>query len=596
MRGRTAIPTLLALVVLSCSRVDAPAAAEAPPLRWNEWSPEVFERARAEGKLVLLDLGAVWCHWCHVMEETTYADAEVRNLMDRGYVAVQVDQARRPDLAARYGDWGWPATIIFDASAHEIGKFRGYIEPQRMRSLLAAYTADPTAGPSAVGGPSLEGALRRGSTELEPDLRKELVELHERSRDDEQGSWGFSHKYLPTAAIEWTLALAEDGDARAASVARRALDGNLALLDPVWGGFYQYSHGGVWTNPHFEKIMATEADAIRVHARAGLLFREPRYLEAAARTAGYLLDFLLSPEGAFHPSQDADLEKGEHAGSYFALDDAGRRALGLPAVDAHLFARENGQAIRALAELHAATGDDRWLLAARKACAWVERERAVPGGGFRHDIALDEGLYLGDGLAMGQAYLALHLATGERIWLDRALDAARFIAAHFIDQASAGVLTSSLRPEQQGPFRPVALAEENVDVARFARRLEAQTGDPVAHRILEQAMGFLTIPEIARQMPTAGTLLADHDALSKPMEVIIVGMPTDAATIALHRAARSIPREFKRVTVWHPSQGPLAASDVQYPAGASAQAFICADGACSPPVSTPEELIRVASR
>ena len=82
---------------------------------WQPWSDEVFERAQEENRFVLLDLGAVWCHWCHVMEDVTYRDPEVIRLLRSRYIAVRVDQDSRPDLSNRYEDYGWPATVVFDA-------------------------------------------------------------------------------------------------------------------------------------------------------------------------------------------------------------------------------------------------------------------------------------------------------------------------------------------------------------------------------------------------------------------------------------------------------------------------------------------------
>ena len=117
---------------------------------WQPWSEEVFERARAENRFVLLDLGAVWCHWCHVMEDVTYRDPEVIRLLRSRYIAVRVDQDSRPDLSNRYEDYGWPATIVFDASGNEIVKRQGYIPPGPMASMLQAIIDDPTPGPSVV--------------------------------------------------------------------------------------------------------------------------------------------------------------------------------------------------------------------------------------------------------------------------------------------------------------------------------------------------------------------------------------------------------------------------------------------------------------
>jgi uncharacterized protein YyaL (SSP411 family) len=108
------------------------------------------------------------------------------------------------------------------------------------------------------------------------------------------------------------------------------------------------------------------------------MLREPQWLEPARKIRGYLQSFLASPEGAFYTSQDADLVPGEHSGDYFALDDAARRKLGIPKVDQHCYARENGLAIVGLAKLYAATGDSRYLAEARRAAEWIVARRALP--------------------------------------------------------------------------------------------------------------------------------------------------------------------------------------------------------------------------
>src|ERR1700734_2429065 len=96
-----------------CALLSAAAAVRADAIAWNGWSDEVFARARREHKFVLLDLEAVWCHWCHVMDATTYRDPRVITLLGSQYLAVRVDQDSRPDLANRYEDYGWPATVIY---------------------------------------------------------------------------------------------------------------------------------------------------------------------------------------------------------------------------------------------------------------------------------------------------------------------------------------------------------------------------------------------------------------------------------------------------------------------------------------------------
>src|SRR5580700_6537061 len=114
----------------------AAVSARADSIAWTGWSDDLFARAQREHKFVLLDLEAVWCHWCHVMDATTYRDPRVSALIAQHYIAVRVDQDARPDLSARYEDYGWPATVIYAPDGTEIVKKQGYIEPDGMSRLL----------------------------------------------------------------------------------------------------------------------------------------------------------------------------------------------------------------------------------------------------------------------------------------------------------------------------------------------------------------------------------------------------------------------------------------------------------------------------
>src|SRR5271163_3761124 len=145
MRFRSAV--LLSLMALTGSGwASAPTAQAA--LHWQAWSDGAFAQARAEHKFVLLDLEAVWCHWCHVMDDVTYRDPAVVKLLNQRYVLVKVDQDSRPDISNRYQDYGWPATVVFAADGSEIVKRQGFLQPRLMASMLKAIIADPSPGPS----------------------------------------------------------------------------------------------------------------------------------------------------------------------------------------------------------------------------------------------------------------------------------------------------------------------------------------------------------------------------------------------------------------------------------------------------------------
>jgi uncharacterized protein YyaL (SSP411 family) len=555
-------------------------------IAWQGWSEAAFATAAREHRLVLLDLGAVWCHWCHVMEETTYKDPEVTALLRDHFVAIRVDQDARPDLSNRYEDYGWPATIVFDARGTELVKFSGYIPAPRMASLLRAVVEDPTPGPSAAADP---GAPPLAGNGIGAELRRGLEDLLVERYDDAHAGWGFAKKFLDWDAVEYSLVRARSGDDEALRRARETLDAERKLVDPVWGGVYQYSHGGDWDHPHFEKLMAFQAENLRIYAMAYAELRDPAYLQAARDIRRYVRDFLTSPEGAFYVSQDADLVAGEHGGDYFALRDAERRRRGLPRVDTHVYARETAAGATALLALHAATGESEPLEDALRAARFVLAERGLPGGGFRHDATDAAGPYLGDTAPAGRLFLGLYAATGDRAWLARAREAARFVDATFRAEGVAGFTSATAA----GRFdRAMPQREENVMVARFANLLFHYTGDPRDRAMADEAMRFLSAPEVARRFGTGGVLLAELETRTEPLHVTVVGRRDDPAARSLLEAALALPTAYKRVELWDKSEGPLPRADVSYPELAVASAFVCTEGRCSAPSRTPEELRR----
>ena len=183
--------------------------------------------------------------------------------------------------------------------------------------------------------------------------------------DAAEGGWGKWQKAAVAADNEWALRRARTGDAGAKEAVLFTLEKQRALLDPVWGGIYQYSAASDWQHPHFEKLMTFQAGALANYADAYALTRDARWLGLARAMRGYIDAFLRSPDGGFFATQDADLNAHEPGKryltghEYYPLDDAHRRALGIPRVDSHEYGRENGLAIAAYVAFFEATGDAR---------------------------------------------------------------------------------------------------------------------------------------------------------------------------------------------------------------------------------------------
>ena len=492
---------LLALLLAVSAWAGAP-----PALDWNPWSADVFARAKHEDRFILLDLEAVWCHWCHVMDATTYQDPAAVALLKSKYILVKVDQDSRPDLSSRYEDYGWPATIVFDPEGHEIVKRAGYISPKEMVAMLRAIIADPAPGPSVVAEQPIEFA---SSPMLPAEMRDQLAANYRLRYDSKNGSWGFQQKFLDWDGVEYAMLLARQGDTQAEKMALQTLTAQLNLIDPVWGGVYQYSTDGDWKHPHFEKIMQFQAENMRIYAMAWQQFHKPEYLQAAQTIRRFLQTFLTSPDGAFYTSQNADLIDGRHSAAYFKLNDAARRRQGVPRVDKHIYACENGWAITGLAALSQAAADKTILADAQRAAEWVLEHRALDGGGFRHDEKDPAGPYLGDTLAMTRAFLSLYAATEDRAWLERARHSLEFIDANFRNTAGAGYVTA--RSATDAAYRPHPERDENVALARAALAAWRATADEKFRRIADEAMRYVVTPQVARAYTAAPALLADAE-------------------------------------------------------------------------------------
>jgi uncharacterized protein YyaL (SSP411 family) len=557
-------------------------------IAWEPWSDAAFAQARREHKFVIMDLEAVWCHWCHVMDETTYRDPRVVALLGSRYVALKVDQDSRPDLSNRYEDYGWPATIVFAGDGSEIVRRRGYINPGQMASMLQAIIDDPSPGPSVTSGPQAPAAAGPAGDAQTEALRQRLLSGYDRV----DGGWSDEHKFLDADNVEYCLRAALRGDAEASLVARDMLRLQRQIFDPTWGGVYQYSAAGDWVNPHFEKIMSIQADNLRIYSLAEAQWPGWGYGAAAAGVARYLHGFLEGPQGAFYTSQDADLVQGEHSAAYFSMDDAGRRARGVPRVDMHQYSRENGWAISALCAQAAATGDVAALASAEKAAAWVIAHRTLPGGGFRHDAADAAGPFLGDTLAMGGAFLALYQGTADAKWLNLAEGAADFIGVHFA-RAGAPGFASSDTTAMSFP-RPVPEFDESVRLARFASLLSRASGRAQDHAVAESALNWALLPDVAgHRGPYVGALLlAVEEVHAEPLHVSVVGGKDDPVAQELFAAALRAPTANKLVEWWDRREGPPPRGESIFPDLPRAAAYLCANGACSTPIPSAAALTR----
>jgi len=286
--------------------------------------------------------------------------------------------------------------------------------------------------------------------------------------------------------------------------------------------------------------------------------------------------------------------QGEHSADYFALSDADRRKRGIPRVDQHIYARENGWAINALATLYGVTGDESALADAMRAAEWIIANRSLPGGGFRHDAQDVGGPYLGDSIYVARALLKLYAVTGDRKWLRRAEAAAQFVQTKFKSKIGYVAFAQPLA----GKLKPKPQVDENVAVSRTLNLLRHYTGKDFYGKAGEHAMRYLAAPALGenRGYGVAGILLANGELGPPPLHLTVVGKKDDPVARSLFMAMIALPANYKRVEWWDEREGPMPNPDVQYPTFGKAAGFICAGRRCSAPIFDPAKIAAVATR
>lgn len=545
---------------------------------WQAWSPSLFEQAAREGRYILLHLGADWCHWCHVMEDTSYRDPAVLALIRQRYIPVRVEQDRNPDLSQRYEAWGWPATIVFDADGNEIGKRRGYQPPEFFARLLQAIIDDPSA---LQQGRLVEDDAPK-QTALRPERRAAILQAFDANLDRQRGGTGEVHRFLHGDSIEFAL----DSE-RYRAWADLSLRQAEKIIDPAWGGLYQYSDQLDWSSPHYEKLLSSQVTGLRLYAQAHAQSGDPVYRHLGGLIARYLTQRMQDQAtGAFYVSQDADLNKSVDGRTFYALSAAGRLAMGgQPKIDRSLYAREAGWGASAMLAWYDLSGETDALARAERAAGWALRHRRLADGSFGHAAASETEATLSDTLAMGEALLGLYRATGGRDWLVAAADAGRAIATRFRD-GRGGYFVRAPGGEARGVFRePVRHIDDNIAATRLLNRLFHYTGK--AEFDAAATHGFLYLAALAENdLPLPGLLLAAGERERPPLHVTIVGGRSDPAARALHDAARRLPDSYayQRLDWWDRSEGPMLNDDVRYPELDRAAAFVCTDRVCSLPI------------
>jgi uncharacterized protein len=324
------------------------------PIDWNEWGEEAFAKARAEEKPVLLDIGAVWCHWCHVIDRESYENPEIAAMINKLYIPVKVDRDERPDVDARYqsavsalsGQGGWPLTAFLTPDGKPF--FGGtYFPPDDAggrpgfkRILLAiadafkSRRADVDQSADALAEAVAKSEVFHGARGVF-DVRviDSVIDSAHRQFDPTHGGFGHQPKFPHAGTVDLLLERYQSTRARELlQIAERTLTGMAlgGVYDQIAGGFHRYSVDERWCVPHFEKMTYDNSELLRNYLHGYQVTGEPLFRETAEGIIAWVGEVLSDPaRGGFYASQDAD-QTLDDDGDYFTWTQQEARAVLTP--------------------------------------------------------------------------------------------------------------------------------------------------------------------------------------------------------------------------------------------------------------------------
>jgi len=318
------------------------------PVQWHPWSEGAFARAQAENKPILLDIGAVWCHWCHVMDRESYEDPEIAAIINDHFIAVKVDRDERPDVDARYqaavsaisGQGGWPLTAFLtsDGRPYFGGTYfprdERYGRPGFGRVLLTmSQVWRDRHGEALESAASVMSAIEHneGFSSRGGDLSLALVDKIAASAisqfDPRHGGFGSQPKFPHPAILNLLLQVALNrGNAKAQQAFTETLEhmARGGVYDQLAGGFHRYSVDERWVVPHFEKMIYDNTELLRNYVHGYQSFVHADFRRTAEEIIAWLNEVMTDRErGGFYASQDADINLDDD-GDYFTwtLDEA----------------------------------------------------------------------------------------------------------------------------------------------------------------------------------------------------------------------------------------------------------------------------------
>jgi uncharacterized protein YyaL (SSP411 family) len=551
------------------------------------------------------------------MDQTSYSDSRIIELVNSSFVPVRVDVDERPDISRRYNQGGYPSLAILDHDGRLISG-RIYTPPDVLLPFLEnmsqGYLSTIQPGASSAGTASVAHQDPRTRSEDSPLtlVMDTLQDLY----DPEYGGFGSEPKQPPWETLGLLLArYSHTGDLNLLKMVTTTLDGMLVgLYDHKDQGFFRYSVSRDWRVPHFEKMSLTNAGLAMAYFEAYQVTGLKPYLDAARGAVDFLLQTLYDPgEGLFYASQDAGEE-------YYRLPWKDRTPDRAPSIDTAFYTDWNAAAAGALIKAHDVMGGGLYIGAAMRTLDRLWDDCWTPGMGLRHiaGAAVNQQRYLVDQVQAARAFLDLYQSTGQIVWLNRTLEVVRCVRARFLEPGG-GFRDLYEAPGSSGPAAsPEFRLLENSWLAEVLVRLSQLTDwSPEFEDVQDTLDTFRVVapggsyvgpssdPKYP-EMPRSARMEDDEERLflpagsawgrawdmleSGPVHMVLVGDPAKEATQELLRSASTVYAPHKVVEQLSPGHHDDRISDLGFPTGGDPALYVCMNGICLAPMTDPREV------
>ncbi|MBI3953009.1 MAG: thioredoxin domain-containing protein [Chloroflexi bacterium] len=571
---------------------------QASAINWRSWSPAAFEEARAKDKPILLAISARWCHWCHLMDETTYSDPEVARLLNEHYLPLRVDSDRRPDVNSRYNQSGWPSTVLLTPDG-DVMTGETFLNPEHMRRILAdasmyyrtkrsaiyaKVSQEREKREAAARQARIQGALQvKPASVLSQPIVGDVVEQIGQAVDPKYGGFGGAPKFPQPEALTlllWLYCINNDGTFL--QVIAKTLDSMAAgqIHDQVEGGFFRYVAKEDWSEPHTEKLLEVNATLADNYLHAYYVTRQQRFAEVARKTLGYLDRVLLDPQrGVFCASQCADPD-------YHQLSAEARAQAVAPPVDRVVLT--NWNALAAMAYLRASwvLPQPRYQELALGCLDWLWENCWDPELGMHH---YHDGQRQAPGILADHAYYAkacldAYELTGQRRFLERCEAIGAVVRRTFACEDGLGFYDIVRDPQANGLMRVREKAfRECATLAQVFARLFYLTSKQEYERL-----AFATVQAFSTEYADYTFYAGDYGLASARLthpwlKVDLVGRASDPVLQQLRSAALSIRYPNTVMQTLDPAESERLAQSGYQPEVHPA-AYICVGQLCSLPV------------